>query len=134
MVIATPLRILLLACLLAASGFATAGGDASRVVHVVLVWLNEPGNAEHRARIVEATRAFASIPGVEEIRVGKPVPSARSAVDDSFDVGLYMIFSSRDALEAYLVHPEHKRAQETILRPLARRAVVYDFLDDPAEQ
>ena len=65
-----------------ASAIGIAGGTESPVVHVVLVWLKDPGNAAHRARIVEATRAFAGLPGVEEIRVGEPVPSARASVDD----------------------------------------------------
>ena len=107
-----------------------AGGMDSRVVHVVLVWLKEPGNATHRARVVEATRSFSTIPGVEEIRVGEPVPSGRPTVDDSFDIGLYMIFASKKALDAYLVHPEHQAAQREILRPLVRRVIVYDFWDE----
>lgn len=111
-----------------APGF--AGGTDSRIVHVVLVWLKAPGNAEHRLRIIEATRSFSAIPGVEEIRVGGPVPSERSTVDDSFDVGLYIVFSSQEALDAYSAHPLHKTAQQTVLRPLVARVVVYDFRDD----
>lgn len=102
------------------------------IVHVVLVWLKEPGNAEHRARIVEATRGFADIPGVDEIRVGTPIPSNRTTVDDSFDVGITMIFSSRQALDGYQAHPQHRAAQQTIMRALVRRVVVYDFEDDVA--
>ena len=111
-----------------APGF--AGGTDSRVVHVVLVWLKEPGNAEHRSRIIEATRSFAAIPGVEEIRTGGPVPAERAAVDDSFDIGLYIVFASKEALDVYSVHPLHKSAQQTVLRPLVARIVVYDFYDD----
>jgi len=94
------------------------------------VWLKEPGNVEHRAKIVEATRAFSTIPGIEEIRVGEPMLSDRLSADDSFDVGLYMVFSSKEALEAYLAHPEHMAAQRAILRPLARKAISYDFWDN----
>ena len=124
------IKIVLATFLLLASAIGIAGGTESPVVHVVLVWLKDPGNAAHRARIVEATRAFAGLPGVEEIRVGEPVPSARASVDDSFDIGLYMVFSSREALEAYLDHPDHRAAQREILRPLATKAIVYDFRDD----
>lgn len=121
---------LVLALLLVAAGFSAASAADSRIVHVVLVWLKEPGNAEHRAQVITATRGFSSIPGVEEIRVGEPVPGRRSSVDDSFDVGLYMVFASQAALESYLVHPEHKAAQQSILRPLVEKVVVYDFRDD----
>lgn len=101
-----------------------------RVVHVVLVWLKEAGNPDHRARIIEATRSFSAIPGVEEIKVGEPIPNARPTADDSFDVGLYMVFSSRDALDSYLTDPAHQKAQQSILRPLVKRVLVYDFVDD----
>jgi hypothetical protein len=107
-------------------------GTDSRIVHVVLVWLSEPGNAEHRARVIAATREFSTFPGVEEIRVGEPVPSQRSTVDDSFDIGLYIVFSSKEALETYLAHPEHKAAQRSVLRPLVKKAIIYDFWDDGA--
>ena len=121
---------LVLALLLWPTGPSVANSTDSRIVHVVLVWLKEPGNADHRAQVVEATRGFSTFPGVEEIRVGEPVPSQRSTVDDSFDIGLTIIFSSKEALETYLAHPEHKAAQRSILRPLVKKAVIYDFWND----
>lgn len=121
---------LVLALLLWPASPGVANGTDARIVHVVLVWLKEPGNADHRVQIIEATRGFSTIPGVEEIRLGEPVSSQRRSVDDSFDIGIYIIFSSREALETYLTHPEHKAAQQSILRPLVKKVVVYDFWDD----
>jgi hypothetical protein len=115
-----------------APGAARSGGG--QIVHVVLVWLKEPGNADHRARIIEATRRFAAIPGVDEIMVGQPIPGERPTVDDSFDVGLTMIFSSKQALESYLMHPDHRAAQQAIMRPLVNKVVVYDFEDVGARE
>jgi Stress responsive A/B Barrel Domain len=123
---------LALALLLVPAVQCAAAGTSVRIVHVVMVWLKEPGNAAQRARVIEATRGFASIPGVMEIRVGEPLPSQRATVDDSFDVGLYMTFSSQEALEGYLTNPEHQAAQETVLRPLVKRVLIYDFRDDGA--
>ena len=119
-----------LSLLLLSAGPGVANGAEPRIVHVVLVWLKEPGNAEHRTQVIEATRSFSSIQGVEEIRVGEPLPSRRPTVDDSFDIGLYIVFSSEEALERYLAHPEHKAAQQSVLRPLVEKVVVYDFRDD----
>jgi heme-degrading monooxygenase HmoA len=101
-----------------------------QLVHVVLIWLKEPGNAAHRAQIIDATRKFSNMEGVREIRAGTPVSSERSTVDDSFDIGLYMTFSSKEALEAYLNHPEHEAAQRSVLRPLVKKVLAYDFWDD----
>jgi hypothetical protein len=61
------------------------------------------------------------------MRVGKSIPSDRKIVDDSFDVGLYMIFSSQDDMKRYLMHPEHIKTVKTILKPLASKIQVYDF-------
>ena len=123
------IQILMFGLLLSYTNASIANETATRIVHVVLVWLKEPGNEDHISRIIDATRTFSNIPGVEEVSVGKPVPSERRGVDDSFDVGLYMIFSSQAAMEEYLVHPDHVAAQQTILRPLVRKVIVYDFLE-----
>jgi len=121
---------LVLALLLWLTGPSVASETDSRTIHVVLVWLKEPGNVAHRAQVIETTRGFSTIPGVEEIRVGKSLRSHRPSVDDSFDIGLYITFSSTDDLQIYLSHPEHKAAQRTILRPLVKKVVIYDFRDE----
>lgn len=123
------IQILILGLLLAHTSASIANETTPRIVHVVLVWLKEPGNEDHISQVIDATRTFSNIAGVEEVRVGESVPSERRGVDDSFDVGLYMIFSSKSALEGYLVHPDHVAAQRTILRPLVRKVIVYDFSD-----
>ena len=45
------------------------------IQHVVLCWLKEPGNAEHRNQIIEISKTFRKIPGVLEVRVGKVIES-----------------------------------------------------------
>ena len=109
----------------------TAEPDSdATVVHVVLLWLKEPGNPEHRQRIVDATRGFETIPGVIDVRVGEVVTSDRPIVDDSFDVGLYLTFSSVDAMRTYLADNRHQHALREIFRPLSERYIVYDFHDE----
>ena len=108
---------------------AADSGHDTTVVHVVLVWLKEPGNPEHRQRIIEISREFETIPGVIEVSVGEVVPSDRSIVDDSFDVGLYLTFSSVEAMNTYLADDRHQQALREIFRPLSERYIVYDFQD-----
>ena len=95
--------------------------------HVVLCWLKEPGNAEHRQQIVEATESFREIPGVLAARAGQVIPSDRSIVDDSFDVGILILVPDDKRLTEYLEHPIHQKAKEEILLPLVEKIVVYDF-------
>ena len=67
------------------------------------------------------------ISGVQEMRVGEKILSERPIVDDSFDVGVYMVFNDKEALERYLVHPIHVDAVKSVLRPLSSKILVYDF-------
>ena len=107
---------------------AEPGSDAA-VVHVVLVWLKEPGNPEHRQRIIDASREFETIPGVIDVSVGEVVTSDRPIVDDSFDVGLYLTFFSVDAMNTYLADGRHQKTLREVFRPLSERYIVYDFQD-----
>ena len=102
---------------------------AEPVVHLVLCWLEDPGNADQRRRVIERTRALAYAPGMLDLRVGPALPGERAIVDDSFDVGVYMRFRSRAAMGRYLEDPVHKRAVREVFRPLCREIRVHDFLE-----
>lgn len=106
-----------------------AGQAEQQLVHVVLLWLNEPGNTEHRQQFMDACRKFNVIPGVLDMRIGEPVESDRQVVDDSFDVGLYVTVENKQALDNYLKHPIHVAAVNSVLKPIADKIIVYDFLD-----
>ena len=95
--------------------------------HVVLCWLKEPGNAEHRQQIVEATESFREIPGVLAARAGNVISSDRSIVYDSFDVGILILVPDEKGLTEYLEHPIHQKAKQDVLLPLVEKIVVYDF-------
>lgn len=99
-----------------------------QLIHVVLLWLKEPGNQEHRQQFIDASRRFIDIPGVLDIRVGEVVMSDRKIVDDSFDVGLYVTVENEDALQNYLTHPIHIDVVNQV-KPNAKRFLVYDFID-----
>ena len=94
---------------------------------VVRGWLKEPGNAEHRQQIVEVTKSFREIPGVLAARAGQVIPSDRSIVDASFDVGILILVPDGKSLTEYLEHPIHQKAKGEVLLPLVEKIVVYDF-------
>ena len=95
--------------------------------HVVLCWLKEPGNAEHRNQIIEVSKTFRKIPGVLEVRVGKVIESDRAIVDDSFDVGILVVVPDAKRLQEYIDHPIHQKAKQEVLLPLVEKVLVYDF-------
>lgn len=101
----------------------------SNVHHVVVCWLNEPGNEEARQKVIEVSRGFSAIPGVIDIRAGRVIHSEREIVDNSFDVAIYLSFENEQRLFEYLSHPIHKKAVEKTLKPLVRKVIVYDFIE-----
>ena len=104
-------------------------GSTSKVHHVVVCWLSEPGNEEARQKVVEVSRGFSAIPGVVDVRAGSVIQSEREIVDSSFDVAIYLSFENEQKLFEYLNHPIHKKAVEKTLKPLVRKVVVYDFIE-----
>jgi len=111
---------------LVGSGSEAAAID-SRVRHIVLCWLKEPGSETARRKLIEATEALGDLPGVVAVAAGVPLESDRPVVDDSFDVGIVFTFEDSEALAAYQVHPRHRKAVEKVLQPLVERLLVYDF-------
>lgn len=105
---------------------ALAAADA--IEHIVIVWLQEPGNAEQRARVVSESQALRGIPGVTGLRAGNMLPSQRALVDSSFDVALIVSLRDAAAMAGYLSHPLHVKLVEETLKPLVKKIQVYDFI------
>ena len=119
--------------LLLISGCSSAHKTAKQpgqVHHIVFCWLNEPGNAEAYASLVEASLGLTSIPGVLRVHVGPPLVSDRPVVDDSFDVAIIIVLENHESLQPYLNHPTHTVAVREILSPLTERILIYDVLEE----
>ena len=121
----------ILPCLLASTLFLSANlvqaGDDSEVSHVVMVWLNDPGNAEMRKQFIKDSSVLNTLPGVINRHVGIVVQSDKKNVDDSFDVAVTVTLKDKKALQAYLDNPKHKQVLEQKLKPLVKRVVIYNF-------
>jgi len=100
------------------------------VTHVVLCWLKPPGDEAARQKIIDTSRTFATIPGVVSVTAGRALPSTRPVVDSSFDVAIVIRFTDEAALRAYDSHPTHKKAVDGVLKTLAGKSLIYDFVDD----
>ncbi|MEN3943687.1 Dabb family protein [Prosthecobacter sp. SYSU 5D2] len=102
-----------------------------KVEHVVLIWLKNPGDAKDRAAVIAAGKKFQrEIPQVEHLSVGTPLASERPVVDDSFDVGLVMRFANAADLAIYEKHPVHVQAVNDVLKPAAKKLLVYDVVTE----
>lgn len=97
------------------------------ITHVVIFWTDKP-HAENCDRLLAGAREFLGpIPGVLEYRCGKPVPSPRGVVDDSFSVAISMTFVDQAAADVYQAHPLHLKFIEQCVKPYVKRFVVYDW-------
>jgi hypothetical protein len=132
-----PTRLALIALALVAAIFFTGCATASKQAktgkfyHVGLVWLKEPGNAEHRQKIIAAAHSFArEIPEVEFLSVGQPLPKTSQWADASFDICFVMRLEDKAALERYGKHPVHEKAAKEVFLPLSQRILFYDFTSE----
>jgi len=108
----------------------THPADSPRYVHVVILWLKNPGNIQDRQKLIDTSRSFVGqIPGLVSISAGQVRPSTRPVADSSYDVGLVMVFDSAEALGKYPSCPVHQRAMKEVLGPLVDHYRVYDFVD-----
>ena len=48
-------------------------------------------------------------------------------MQQSYQVGLNLIFADKAAHDAYQTHPQHVEFVEKVFKPLCRKVVVYDF-------
>lgn len=104
---------------------------AGKFYHVGLVWLKEPGNAEHRQEIIAAAHSFArAIPEVQFLSVGQSPPSTSPYVDDSFDICFVMRLEDKAALDRYGKHPVHQKAAQEMFLPLSQKILFYDFTSE----
>ena len=98
----------------------------SDIHHVVLCWLKEV-SPEIKNNILNESGNLKQIPTLKKLSFGNAIPSNRDIVDDSFDIGLLMIFESKEDMDTYIHHPIHKNFVKNTLKPYLEKVIVYDF-------
>jgi hypothetical protein len=118
-----------LALSLASSG-AQAAAASGQVTHVMLFWLKRPGNVDDQNYLLRALRRLRRARGVNDVRVGRPLPVDRPGLEQSFDLGVVMTFRDREALEKFERGQRREQAIDAVLRPLVRQYTVYNFVNE----
>ncbi len=95
--------------------------------HVVIFWTDVSQPKAPDELIAGAKKYLAAIPGIAHFHVGKMAPSHRPVVDQSYQVALNVVFSSKQAQDDYQTHPLHLEFVEKVFKPACRKVVVYDF-------
>jgi hypothetical protein len=103
------------------------GYDSAMFSHVVMFWTDpaKPGAADDL--IAGARKYLTQAPGIVHFHVGRMVPSHRPVVDQSYQVGLNIVFRDKASQDAYQDHPQHLEFVEKVFKPTCTKVVVYDF-------
>ena len=96
----------------------------------MLFWLKRPGNVDDQNLLLRALRTLRRVRGVNDVRVGRSLPVARPGLDQSFDLGVVMMFRDREALEKFERDQRRGQAIDAMLRPLVRQYSVYNFVNE----
>jgi hypothetical protein len=119
-----------IALALVPTGAQAAAARSGQVTQVMLFWLKRPGNVDDQNYLLRALRTLRRARGVSEVRFGRPLPMYRPSLDESFDLGVVVIFRDREALEKFQRDQQPEKAIDAMLRPLVRRYTVYNFVNE----
>ena len=125
-----PIFLICLTLFLSSSSVQAANARSGRVTHVMLFWLKRPGNDDDQNVLLRGLRNLRRVRGVNDVRVGRPLPVDRPGLEQSFDLGAVVIFRDREALEKFERDPRRRGALDAMLQPLLRRYIVYNFANE----
>ncbi len=95
--------------------------------HVVIFW-TKPEKPDAAGELVAGMHKYLTpIPGVLKVHIGRMVRSERPVVDQSYQVGLNILFPDKKAQDAYQDHPLHLEFVEKVFKPNCAKVLVYDF-------
>jgi hypothetical protein len=125
-----PIFLICLAFSVSSSNAQAANVRSRQVTHVMLFWLKRPGNVDDQNVLLRGLRTLRRFRGVNDVRVGRPLPVDRPGLEQSFDLGVVVIFRDREALEKFEHDPRRRGALDAVLQPLVRRYTVYNFASE----
>ena len=97
------------------------------ISHVVIVWLNDDVSESKVAEIIEQTEVLSTIDVVQDLKIGRAIPSDRAIVDDSFSFALTVSFKDLDDMAIYAVDKTHLNYLKTVIKPHLKKILIYDY-------
>ena len=96
----------------------------------MLFWLKRPGNVDDQNFLLRALRTLRRVRGVNDVRMGRSLPVARSGLEQSFDLGVVMIGQAHVSPSVDQRDQRREPAIDAMLRPLVRQYTVYNFVNE----
>ena len=102
-------------------------GASGLVNHVVMLWMNDDVATDaYLETVMEDMQELLEIEHVLSVETGRPIPSERDVVNNSFHIGARIVVKSAEVMNDYLLHPIHIDVGQRHL-PNIRKQLVYDF-------
>ncbi|MEM6843267.1 MAG: Dabb family protein [Bacteroidota bacterium] len=105
----------------------------NRFVHNVFFWLKNPSDAKDAKTLETGIRTLFEVPTIRDSHLGKPAPTDRSVIDNTYSYHLMLAFNSLEDQSTYQSHPIHLRFVDDCAH-LWEKVQVYDsdssLLDD----
>ena len=95
--------------------------------HIVVFWTDPAQPNAVEELIAGANNYLKDLPGLVHFHVGKMSPSPRPVVEQSYQVALNLVFPSKQAEQAYQVHPQHVEFVEKVFKRTCKKVAIYDF-------
>ena len=98
-------------------------------IHTVYFWLKAGStDVQKKQLLTDCRELLAAIPTVRKLYVGVPAGTARGVVDNTYGVGLTVLFDDAAGHDAYQPHPLHDRFIERN-KETWDRVMVYDVVE-----
>jgi sulfatase maturation enzyme AslB (radical SAM superfamily) len=94
-------------------------------IHHVYIYLKEPNNAQHEAKLLEGLNKLAKIPAIQFAHIGKPAHTNRPVIVRDYSYSWMCFFKNIIEEEIYQTHPIHVAFMEEYAH-LWEKVVVYD--------
>lgn len=95
--------------------------------HVVIFWTDPANPAAPDELLAGINQYLKTIPGILHFHAGKMASSHRPVVDQTYQVALNLVFSSKKVQDDYQEHPLHVQFVEKVFKKTCKKVVVYDF-------
>ena len=97
----------------------------TRFIHNVFFWLKNPDQPEEATALVTGIRTLGQVSTVQDFHIGKPAPTDRPVIDNTYSYHLMLTFDNLEDQSTYQSDPIHLKFVEDC-QHLWERVQVYD--------
>ncbi len=97
----------------------------TRFIHNVFFWLKNPGQSDEAKALENGIRTLQEVHTVQDFHLGKPAPTNRPVIDNTYSYHLMLVFSNLEDQTTYQDDPIHLKFVDDCAH-LWEKVQVYD--------